>query len=48
MGKKPLLCLGTGMDFNEIADIDQLEVIKAAGFDQFFYTERRNQPRAED
>ena len=48
MGKKPLLCLGTGMDFNEIADIDQLEVIKAEGFDQFFYTERRNQPRAED
>ena len=48
MDKKPLLCLGTGMDFNEIADIDQLEVIKAAGFDQFFYTERRNQPRAED
>ena len=36
------------MDFNVIADIDQLEVIKAAGFDQFFYTERRNQPRAED
>ena len=36
------------MDFNEIADIDQLEVIKAACFDQFFYTERRNQPRAED
>ncbi|MDD6702709.1 MAG: sugar phosphate isomerase/epimerase [Clostridiaceae bacterium] len=48
MEKKPLLCLGTGMDFNEIADIDQLEFIKAAGFDQFFYTERRNQPRAED
>ena len=48
MDKKPLLCLGTGMDFDEIADIDQLEVIKAAGFDQFFYTERRNQPRAED
>lgn len=36
--KLPLLCLGTGMGFDkEIPQIEQLEVIKSAGFDACFF-----------
>ena len=48
MTDKPLLCLGTGLDFDEVPDTEQIEIIKSAGFDQFFYSERKNQPAAED
>lgn len=41
--KLPLLCLGTGLGFGgEIAPVEQLEVIKSAGFDACFYDRPKN------
>ena len=36
MSDKQRLCLSAGMSFNEIPRIEQLDVIKSAGFDGFF------------
>ena len=48
MSDKPLLCLGTGLDFNEVPAVEQIEVMKSVGFDQFFYSETKNQRAADD
>lgn len=47
MTKEPLLCISSETGY-DIPEIDQLEVIKSVGFDQFFFCERKNQPASED
>lgn len=41
-----LLCLGLGMGFN-IPETEQMEVIKSAGFDAFFYDRKKNGVKAD-
>lgn len=48
MSDKPLLCLGTGLDFDEIPAVEQIEIMKSVGFDQFFYCEKKNQRASDD
>ncbi len=48
MSDKPLLCLGTGLDFDEIPAVEQIEIMKSVGFDQFFYCENKNQRASDD
>lgn len=48
MVNKPLLCLGTGLDFDEVPAVEQIEIMKSAGFDQFFFNDGKNQDPAED
>ena len=48
MSGKPLLCLGTGLDFDEVPAVEQIEIMKSVGFDQFFYCEAKNQRASDD
>ena len=48
MDTKPLLCLGTGLDFDEIPAVEQIQIMKSVGFDQFFFNDDKNQNPAED
>lgn len=48
MSDKPLLCLGTGLDFDEVPAVEQIEIMKSVGFDQFFYCEKKNQRASDD
>lgn len=48
MNDKPLLCLGTGLDFDEVPAVEQIEIMKSVGFDQFFYCEKKNQRASDD
>lgn len=48
MSGLPLLCLGTGLDFDDVPAVEQIEIMKSAGFDQFFYNDEKNQDPAED
>lgn len=48
MSGLPLLCLGTGLDFDDVPAVEQIEIMKSAGFDQFFYNDEKNQNPAED
>ena len=43
MSGKPLLCLGTGLDFDEVPAVEQIDIMKSVGFDQFFYCEAKHQ-----
>ena len=48
MSGKPLLCLGTGLDFDEVPAVEQIEIMKSVGFDQFFYCEAKHQRASDD
>ena len=48
MSDKPLLCLGTGLDFDEVPAVEQIEIMKSVGFDQFFYCEKKSQRASDD